>query len=284
VQSSSDPYSEREVIDILRDWRFHPGTKDGSPIAVPCVIEFVRGKRPSSPTQQVEGIPGDPILNPVWAAMDAGDEALKKQDRPSATSHYREAIELSRRLPYYDIKARALKKLADELERGTNLDETESLLAERLRILEEHSKFGGLEVGLALFDLECLYGAAQQIEKAQQTALRADAFYKSCMDNNAEARPTCDRGLADVEAMMGFFFFNSQRFGESEPWLQRMVAREDEKVRPSFMLLSLRAYAKLLRDRGETEQADRMAQRAVNFERTHPGLESQTAPGLHPKP
>jgi hypothetical protein len=66
--------------------------------------------------------------------------------------------------------------------------------------------------------------------------------------------------------MIGAILFNTGRFRESEPWLASVVARQDDRVRPQVMLTSLRRYAKLLRARGESEQAKQVEQRAIVLE------------------
>jgi len=40
VEQSSDADSEREVIAAAREWRFNPGVKYGTPVAVPMTLEF----------------------------------------------------------------------------------------------------------------------------------------------------------------------------------------------------------------------------------------------------
>ena len=40
IEKSSDPDSEHEVIAAMREWRFNPGLKDGTPIPVPLTMEF----------------------------------------------------------------------------------------------------------------------------------------------------------------------------------------------------------------------------------------------------
>ncbi len=96
------------------------------------------------------------------------------------------------------------------------------------------------------------------------------AFYKRCI-SAAKHAELCNRRMADVEGMMGSILFNAKRFGESEPWFESVVAREDENVRPQIMLTSLRAYSKILMEKGKVEHATQMVQRAIAFERNHPG-------------
>lgn len=43
VRSASDSDSEKLLIATVRDWRFHPAMKDGTPVAVPARFDFVRG-------------------------------------------------------------------------------------------------------------------------------------------------------------------------------------------------------------------------------------------------
>jgi TonB family protein len=43
VDDGSDDGWARDVSNALRRWEFMPGWKDGSPISIPCTIDFVRG-------------------------------------------------------------------------------------------------------------------------------------------------------------------------------------------------------------------------------------------------
>jgi TonB family protein len=43
IENSSGPAAESEVIRIVRGWQFRPGMKDGQPISVRCVMEFIQG-------------------------------------------------------------------------------------------------------------------------------------------------------------------------------------------------------------------------------------------------
>jgi TonB family protein len=45
VENSSDASSEREAIAAAREWKFNPGTKDGTAIVVPLTLEFTQGLR-----------------------------------------------------------------------------------------------------------------------------------------------------------------------------------------------------------------------------------------------
>ncbi len=43
IDKSSDEDWARDVTAALRKWKFTPASKDGSPISVPCTMDFVRG-------------------------------------------------------------------------------------------------------------------------------------------------------------------------------------------------------------------------------------------------
>jgi TonB family protein len=45
VQGASDLVWGAEGINVIAGWRFHPGTKDGTPIAVPCTLDLLWGPR-----------------------------------------------------------------------------------------------------------------------------------------------------------------------------------------------------------------------------------------------
>jgi TonB family protein len=50
VQNASEAVWGGEAIELVRGWRFKPGMKDGSPVAVPCTLELVWGQRSLSAT------------------------------------------------------------------------------------------------------------------------------------------------------------------------------------------------------------------------------------------
>jgi TonB family protein len=43
VENASDDGWASDVTSALRKWKFAPATKDGTPISIPCTMEFVRG-------------------------------------------------------------------------------------------------------------------------------------------------------------------------------------------------------------------------------------------------
>jgi len=43
IEKATDEGWASDVTEALRKWKFSPGSKDGSPITVPCTMEFVRG-------------------------------------------------------------------------------------------------------------------------------------------------------------------------------------------------------------------------------------------------
>jgi TonB family protein len=45
VDSSSDALWGQQAINLIRQWRFQPGVKEGVPVKVPCVLELVWGPR-----------------------------------------------------------------------------------------------------------------------------------------------------------------------------------------------------------------------------------------------
>lgn len=213
------------------------------------------------------------ISEKAGAAMTAGNADIARKDVGSARTHYREAVELSRQLPgeLYRLRAEALKKLAEVYDYEKHFSSGEALLKERLGILEQHPASAGIEVGLALCDLVTHYGMTQEVDKAVDAARRGVIFYKRCISTGKNT-DLCNRRLADVEGMVGAILFKANRFSESEPWFESVVSRADESVRPQIMLASLRGYAKVLRDKGESERASRLEERANAFERNHPGV------------
>jgi tetratricopeptide (TPR) repeat protein len=210
------------------------------------------------------------FLKRAQAALANGQEALDNNDLGIAETQYSEAVQLSRKLPdpYYVLKDSALHQLSNIYEKLNTPEKTsQPLLEERVAILRPHPKDPGLLLGLALFDLESYYGGTKQIDKALQIANQAVDFYKAC---EPEVAKTCDRRMADVQGMMGAVFYLNNRNTEATPWLQQVVARDDEGVRPSIMLVSLQAYSKLLFDGGEIWNSAKMAHRAEEFKKKHP--------------
>lgn len=49
VKEASDAKWTGDVIKLVREWRFHPGTKDGKPLASSCTMFFVRGSHSPTP-------------------------------------------------------------------------------------------------------------------------------------------------------------------------------------------------------------------------------------------
>jgi hypothetical protein len=49
VQGASHEIWGSEAINLVRQWRFEAGKKDGVPVAVPCVLDFVWGPRELPP-------------------------------------------------------------------------------------------------------------------------------------------------------------------------------------------------------------------------------------------
>jgi TonB family protein len=44
ADAESDKGWTSAVTSVLGDWRFKPASKDGNPIAIPCTMDFIRGK------------------------------------------------------------------------------------------------------------------------------------------------------------------------------------------------------------------------------------------------
>lgn len=208
----------------------------------------------------------------VNAAIARGDNDQARRDLGAASNDYGKAVNLSRPLPdrYCLLKAEALQKLADVLNAEKKSEQAEVLLKERVTVLEQVPETAGLQLGLALFDLESQYGGTQQVDKAADTAVRAVGFYQKCIATGDESGRVCDRRLADVQGLMGCVFFLAGRFSESEPWLQSVIARDDDQVRPEVMLVSLQAYTKLMFQNGKILESARIAHRAEEFRRKHP--------------
>jgi TonB family protein len=49
VKKASDSKWIDDVIKLVREWRFHPSTKDGKPLAASCTMFFVRGSHSPTP-------------------------------------------------------------------------------------------------------------------------------------------------------------------------------------------------------------------------------------------
>jgi len=198
--------------------------------------------------------------------------ARANKELTQARAYCTDAVALSRRLPdtLFELKADAVKELGKVvIEQKENI-EAEALAKERISILERHADEAGPGIGQALFDLESFYGATNQVDNAMATANRAVTFYKACIDKGQEA-DLCDRRMADVEGIAGSVLFLAGRSDEAVKWLDLVLSRKEESVRPQVMLAALRAYSKILITRGELVRGAVMMQRAVAFERGHPG-------------
>lgn len=238
------------------------------------VMAGAQNKQSAAPSETSPGI--------VAAAADkeilAGDDAIRKHDTHAAGMHYARAERLSRNLPdrFFQIKANALKKLAEVRDYERNYEAAGALLEKRVVLLNKNSQAVGLDLGIAFFDLETHYIMAQHLDDALRVATSAVAFYKNCLGiNDASLLATCDRRMADVEGMMGSGLFLAKRYDEAEPWFEKVVARDAEKVRPEVMLASLRAYSMILFRKGEVMRSAQFARRAEAFGDKHPDVKSQ---------
>lgn len=212
-----------------------------------------------------------PILEKEKAAAENGDEAAGKHDLVSTRKYYVQALDLCRQLPeteFWAVKDEILKKLANARfpEHGP---EVEALYRERTELLERQAGLAGLALGLGLFDLESYYADTKDLYKAEQVARRAEAFYKSCVAQGVSP-VTCDRRMADVQGLMGCALLLAGSYRAAGDWLEPVVARKDENVRPQIMILSLKAYAKVLATRGDRENARQMEERARALDLKHP--------------
>ncbi len=202
--------------------------------------------------------------------MTKGEALVTQHNLSSAELEYRKAVELSNGFSgdLLFLRATALSKLAEVLDAEKKSSEAETLLKERVGLLEGLSD--PLETGRALFDLQSHYGGLQEIDLALETTNRAVALYESCISAGRSNSKRCDRQLADVQGMMGSILFIAKRHDEAEPWFRSVVARDDDAVRPEIMLISLQASSKLLFERGEVLNSVKMAHRAEEFRYTHP--------------
>ncbi|HEY3743588.1 MAG TPA: tetratricopeptide repeat protein [Bryobacteraceae bacterium] len=203
--------------------------------------------------------------------INQGDSAVSKEDLSAARTHFASAVALAKSLPEGYLKQRsdALKKLAEVHDAQHHPDEAEPLLKERISILERSSSSSGLMAGIAWFDLETHYAMAGQLDESVESAQRATAFYLAHMTDPKQSK-TCDRRLADVEGMVGVALFRARRFAESEPWIKKVVSREDRSVRPLIMIGALQAWAFLLEGRGKPEGAALAKARASRLETQMP--------------
>lgn len=76
--------------------------------------------------------------------------------------------------------------------------------------------------------------------------------------------------MADVQGLMGCALLLAGSYRAAGDWLQPVVARKDENVRPQIMILSLKAYAKVLATHGDRENARQMEERARALELKQP--------------
>lgn len=192
----------------------------------------------------------------VAGEMHLGFEALKANDLLAARAHFGRAVTLSRQLPSRSFaqKAEAIWQLASILSTQRDYRASEELYRECLVMLEQAGQTQSLFYGWALFNLESHYAALNDIGTALAFANRAVSFYSDCV-KAGEMAAKCDRGMADVQGLMGCALLTAKRYGESEAWLQPVVARRDEAVRTEVMLPSLWAWSIILQAKGEPQEA-----------------------------
>jgi TonB family protein len=211
-------------------------------------------------------------LQQIRALMNAGKQAEQKMDIVSCEEYYTQALRLARQLPagHHAVLSEALKSLGEVHDYQKKHVAAEALLRERIAVLEQNQIPGEQGLSLALFDLVTHFGITAEPDKAEPAATRAVEFFDACIKRGLSDARTCDRRLADVQGMMGSILFNAGRYSDSQPWFKSVVERSDESVRPEIMRASLQAYAKLLLDGGQTEQARDVRQRTVQLKERNP--------------
>jgi tetratricopeptide (TPR) repeat protein len=221
------------------------------------------------------------LLSKRTDAMKLGSEAqFQRNDLAAAEQEYSKAVAYSRQLPdrFYPELGESLARLSMTYELEHKNELAKQSLDQRVQLLQNHPDTNQHLLGIALFDLESFYAAQPNLEQALATANRATAYYEKC---KTEPRETslCDRRLADVQGLMGATYFLAKDYDRAEPWLRSVVARKDDQVRPSVMLISITALAKLPMDRGDMDEAKQLAVRAHYFKEKYPEAEREL--GLH---
>jgi len=205
------------------------------------------------------------------AANEKANAAEKAGDMAGAERLFLQAVEISRQLSAEQAVARddALSALWNFYSRQGRQADADRVLQERTAAVDRLSP---ARAGLVWFDVESNYAARREIDKARAAADRAGAIYRDCIRQGGAEAKTCDRRLADVQGIMGSALFNAKQDEAAEPWFKAVVDRPDDAVRPEIMLISLRAYAKLLYERGEVQEGAKVAVRSLRFEEQHPGV------------
>jgi hypothetical protein len=109
------------------------------------------------------------------------------------------------------------------------------------------------------------------LDEAAAAAHRAVQVYKGCIDDVADPNSKqCDRGQADAQGVMGCGFVLAAQYSNAEPWLRPVADRGDDAVRPEVKSASLKAYARVLLEKGDLEPAQAVALRAKQFDEQHP--------------
>lgn len=191
-----------------------------------------------------------------------------------AEASFKDAIGVARQISGADFSVleKAYKGLAYFYVRRKDDAAVERVYQERVQVHQqlEHPSW---ELGIALFDLQGYYAAylaKPDLDKALQTAEEAVAFYTSDKCTWSLSPDTCDRRLADVQGLMGAACFNAKQYELAEPWLENVLARPDDGVRPAIMLTSLRVYAALKYLKRDMTAAWATAERLERFESTYP--------------
>jgi tetratricopeptide (TPR) repeat protein len=220
------------------------------------------------------------ILTQIQALWSAAETAQKLREFPRAEELYRRSLLLTDQLAadQDNVRAAVFKNLAGIDDALGKRDSATDLLLERVNLLERHPEDGidATDVGVALFDLLGRYALAHELEKAENVANRAVGFYQNCGRLQAQS-PKCDRGLADVQGLMGSAYIIDGRWDLAESWIQSVVERRDDEVRGEVLVVAFRAYIKILADRGESELAAAVFRRALAYEREHPDVLKRVA-------
>jgi len=173
----------------------------------------------------------------------------------------------------YQLKTDLLRDLGNLYSSEKQLDKAESAYKMRLEILGAQQKEGQtpiLDIGIALFDLQTIYEVRGPSSEAQSYMTQAVMFYTTCMNSFPELRSVCDRRLADVQGLHGSELFLQKRYDEAIPYLDAVIARGDNEVRPEVLSAALTARSKIFLTSNEPAKAQALALRAIQIRAANP--------------
>jgi hypothetical protein len=137
IEKTSDEDWASSVTAVLRKWKFTPASKDGSPVSVPCTMDFVRGNETTLVRQDPEA-----IRRNVTALVRRADEASASNRNAEAEDGYQKAVRECEPMPpdQYHCKTGVLWSLGRFYSHVGEQPKAEAVYKQRIDILHDSSK------------------------------------------------------------------------------------------------------------------------------------------------